>query len=295
MKKILVLACFLVISMQMKAQKTVDIGLRGGLAIPNIVATGDNVLSDGYSSRLSFGGGVLTEIGLSNLLSVRIGVEYSGQGGKRDGVQAMSTNQMITDISTQLGANGVTIPAEFTTWLGQLAGHYPVFYADVKNTAKFDYLMIPVSLQVGKNLGNGPCRLYVNAGPFVSFLMSGQQISKGKTKFYLGADKALTFWDTLPPEFQGALSYLPELAALGDVLQNGTEFGTATITGDLRPVNVGIQGNVGLSYKCSDRNRLFIEAGGNYGFVRIQKDATNGANRLGSANVMVGYAYRIVN
>ncbi|MDR2382689.1 MAG: PorT family protein [Prevotellaceae bacterium] len=289
MKKIVLLLCFFVLSKGIEAQP-VNLGLRGGLAIPNIVAGSENALSDGYSSRFAGSGGIFTEIGINNTFSVRFGVEYSGQGGKRNGIQAMSSNQLVMDMATRMGAN---ITEETAAMLGEMATLMPpVFYADVNNTVKFDYLMLPLSLQAGKTLGDSPYRIYVNAGPFVSFLMSGEQVSKGSSKLYSGADKTGTLWTTLPSDIQSnILEKAPELA---HVLENGTEFGASVITGEIRPVNFGIQGNIGLSYQCGKHNRFFIEAGGNYGFVRIQKNKSNGDNSIGSANIVIGYSFRIV-
>jgi hypothetical protein len=290
MKKILFLLCFIVFNIKVYAQP-VNLGIRGGLAVPNIVSGSDNPLSTGYSSRFAGNGGIFTEIGLNNLFSVRFGVEYTGQGGKRNGVQAMSSNQLIMDMATRLGAN---ITESTVAMLGEMATYIPpVFYADVKNTAKFDYLMLPVSLQMGKNLGNSPYRIYVNAGPFISFLMSGEQVSKGLSKLYADATKTTTLWSSIPSEIQAHITEsVPELA---HVLENGTEFGVSVITGEIRPVNFGIQGNIGLSYQYNNRNRFFIEAGGNYGFIRIQKNKLNGANHIGSANLTVGYSFQIKN
>jgi len=290
MKRISLLFCLFLLNMEIYAQ-SVDFGVRGGMAVPNIVAGNGNPLSEGYSSRISAGGGVFTEIGLNDKFSVRFGIEYTGQGGKRNGVQAMSSNQLIMDMATRIGSD---ITEETAAILGQMAAYMPAtFYADVKNTAKFDYLMVPISLQVGKNLRNSLYRVYINAGPFISFLMSGEQISKGTSKLYSTADKTQTLWATIPSDVQALISSgVPELA---QILENGTEFGSSVITGELRPVNFGVQGNVGLSYQYNSRNRFFIEAGGNYGFVRIQKDKSSGINHLGSANIMVGYAFRITN
>jgi hypothetical protein len=289
MKKIVFLLGFFVLSNGIDAQ-SVNLGLRGGLAIPNIVSGSDNPLSAGYSSRFASGGGIFTETGINDIFSVRFGVEYSGQGGKRNGIQAMSSNQLIMDMATRMGAN---ITEETAAMLGQMAAYMPsTFYAEVNNTAKFDYLMIPLSLQAGKNLGNGPYRIYVSAGPFVSFLMSGEQVSEGSSKLYAGADKTTTLWTMIPPETQSLIA--AEAPELAHVMENGAEFGTSVITGEIRPVNFGFQGNIGLSYRCGNNSRFFIEAGGNYGFIRIQKNKANGDNSIGSANVMIGYSFRIV-
>ncbi|MDR1130091.1 MAG: outer membrane beta-barrel protein [Prevotellaceae bacterium] len=289
MKKILLFICLSIFSVKIYSQ-AVNLGFRGGLSIPNIIAGGGNPLSEGYSSRLAGSGGIFTEIRLNGTYSLRFGVEYTGQGGKRNGIQAMSSNQMITDIATRMGA-GIT--EDIAATLGQMAQYMPpIFYADVKNLAKFDYVMIPVSLQAGKNLGNSPYRIYANAGPFVSFLMSGEQVSKGASKIYSDAAKTQTLWEIIPTETQTLINNtVPELAG---ILEAETEFGASVITGELRPANFGVQGNLGLSYQYNKRNRFFVEVGGNYGFIRIQKNKSNGSNYIGSANIMIGYSFEII-
>ncbi|KAA6317804.1 hypothetical protein EZS27_032099 [termite gut metagenome] len=285
MKRILVLALSL-LSLYGYSQ-TVNVGVRGGLSIPNVVGGGDNPLSKGYSSRFAGTGGVFAELGMNDLLSLRLGIEYSGQGGNRNGVQAMSSNQLMASMAGMLAI----LPPALAPALGQIP---EIFYADVKNTTKFDYLMIPLSLQVGKDLGGSwkSWRVYVGAGPFVSFLLSAEQVSKGKSKLYIDATKSQTLWSLIPAELQPTIQGLaPELEG---ALNSESEFGTADIKDDLRKVNVGVQGDLGLSYQCN-RNRLFLEVGGNYGLVRLQKDASNGSNHIGSATVTVGYAYRLGN
>jgi len=291
MKKLFTLLSILLFFVAITNAQTVDIGLKGGVAIPNIVGGNNNPLSEGYKSRFSGNGGFFTEIKFNNheKISFRFGVEYIGQGGKRNGMQAMSSNQVIMDMATQMS----NISEETVALLAQMGALMPpYFYADVKNTAKFDYLMIPLSIQIGKDLGQSPWQVYVNAGPFVSLLMSGEQVSKGMSLLYVDANKSTSVWENVPVPIQTTItSNVPELA---NVLENGSEFGTSNITGTLRPVNVGVQGNIGLSYKCDNGNKFFAEIGGNYGFVRIQKDKNNGVNRLGAATVMFGYAFNIM-
>ncbi|KAA6342972.1 hypothetical protein EZS27_009316 [termite gut metagenome] len=289
MKRILVLALSL-LSLYGYSQ-TVNVGVRGGLSIPNVVGGGDNPLSKGYSSRFAGTGGVFAELGMNDLLSLRLGIEYSGQGGNRNGVQAMSSNQLMASMAGMLAV----LPSELAPALAPALEQIPgIFYADVKNTTKFDYLMIPLSLQVGKDLGGSwkSWRVYAGAGPFVSFLLSAEQVSKGQSKLYIDAAKSKTLWSIVPTELQQPIA--ENASYLKDVLDEKSEFGTADIKNDLRKVNVGVQGDLGLSYQCN-RNRFFLEVGGNYGFVRLQKDASNGSNHIGSATVTVGYAYRLGN
>jgi hypothetical protein len=252
------------------------------MSVPNIIAGGDNPLSKGYSSRVAGEGGLFAELELNSVFSLRLGVEYAGQGGKRNGVQAMSSGQLMTDLVAKLGS---TLPAESLALLASMSESMPaVFYTDVKNTAEFDYLMIPLSLQAGKTIGATPWRVYVNAGPFLSFLMSAKQISQGAGRLYLDREMTTSLGSVIPEQIQQMLP--PEVT---QVLSNEIEFGTSVITKQLRPLNAGVQGNLGVSYQ-HNRNRLFLEVGGNYGFVRVQKDKSNGSNNLGAATVMIGYA-----
>jgi hypothetical protein len=276
MNRIFILASSLLLA-SLCCYSQVSIGLRGGLSVPNIVAGGDNPLSKGYTSRLAGAGGLFAEYDLNQTFALRLGLEYSGQGGKRDGVQAMRADALVSSFAGNL-------PAQLSPVLDAIPG---IIYADVKNTAKFDYLMVPLSLQAGKDL-NRSLRLYVGAGPFVSFLLSASQETQGNVKIYVDADQKKTLWDVIPAAFQPVVAAaVPELAY---VMQNGVDFGGKTdIKNELNTVNAGIQGNVGLSYRC-DRHKVFLEVGGNYGFVELQKDKANGSNRTGSGTFMLGYS-----
>jgi hypothetical protein len=276
MNKIFILALSLLLT-SLCCYSQVSVGLRGGLSIPNIVAGGDNPLSNGYTSRLTGAGGLFAEWDMNQTLSLRLGVEYSGQGGKRNGVQAINASQLMSGL-------GAELPPQLSPVMDAIPG---VLYVDVNNTAKFNYLMVPLSLQVGKDFSES-WRVYVGGGPFVSFLMSANQTTKGNAKLYVDAGQNQALWDLIPAEMQPAISGLaPELAY---VLQNGVDFGgTTDIKNDLNTVNAGIQGNIGLSYRF-DRHKVFVEVGGNYGFIEMQKDKANGSNRIGSGSVMLGYA-----
>lgn len=62
------------------------------------------------------------------------------------------------------------------------------------------------------------------------------------------------------------------------------------IKSDLRKGNFGIEGDLGIALSVSS-GKLFLEAGGNYGFLNIQKGTQNGKNQTGAASIRVGYAY----
>ena len=267
----------------------VKFGIKGGMNLPNITAGGKNTpVSEGYKSRTAMGAGIFTELQFNQRVSFRLGVEYSGQGGKKDGMQAMPVQRLITEIGNGMG---MTVTDQQIAGLMAIAGSLPqYYYADIDNKTKFDYVMIPLLAQFGWDLGQSPWRVYVNAGPFVSFLISGKQVSKGTSKMYADASGTSTLWDVLTPPIQGLVaSEFPDMQA---TLNDPVPFGTANITSEMKTTNFGVTGNVGIRYQCN-RNYFFLEAGGNYGFATVQDDSANGSNRIGAGSIMLGYAFSL--
>ncbi|PSL46221.1 outer membrane protein with beta-barrel domain [Chitinophaga niastensis] len=245
-------ALFTIICIQAKAQ--VDVGVRGGLSIPNLTAGGkeNNPLNTGYSSRLGPDFGAFVEYHVSHLFSIQGMIDYSSQGGKKSGLQAFPFPPAMAGQLPQ----GMPAP----TYL----------YANFKSEAKLNYLMVPILAKFGWDLGHAsPLRLYVDAGPFFGFLVSAKQVTSGSSLFYLDA------------EGKQPITQSPQS------LDNTTD-----IKNQLNTFNFGVSGNVGLAYHFS-RNQVFVEAGGNYGFLNIQKGSNNGKNNTGAATVSLGYAYRI--
>ncbi|MDQ0107270.1 porin family protein [Chitinophaga terrae (ex Kim and Jung 2007)] len=234
--------------LQANAQQ-IDLGARGGISIPNLSAGGkeSNPLNEGYKSRLGPEFGIFGEYHFSKLFSIQAQVNFSGQGGKKEGLQAMPADPRM---ASQLP------PGTLYT------------YANFKSEAKFNYLMVPILAKFGWNLGKSPFRLYVDAGPFVGFLLSAKQVVTGTSPVYLDP--------------QGQTQILPATPLDADV----------DIKNQLNKVNVGISGNVGVAYQFG-RSSIFIEGGGNYGFLNIQKGSANGKNNIGAGTVVLGYGFRI--
>lgn len=227
------------------------LGVRGGISIPNLSAGGsnENPLNTGYSSRLGPDFGIFGEFKISHVFSFQPMLEYSSQGGKKDGLQAFPT------------------PAAFSAFFPQ--GTAPTYlYANFKSEAKINYLMVPLLAKFGWNLKpKSLVRIYVDAGPFVGFLLSAKQVTSGSSIIYADA---------------GGLQPLPAGSQFFDTTQN--------IKSQLNSVNFGAEGNVGVSYKTGNGN-IFVEGGFNYGFLNIQKGTANGKNNTGAATVSLGYAY----
>ena len=231
----------------------VAIGVRGGISIPNLTAGGSeqNPLNTGYSSRQGPEFGLFAEIKFSDLFSLQPMVEYSSQGGKKDGLQALPTPTAIAEYYQSQGAPAPTY-----------------VYARYNSEAKFNYLMIPILAKFGWDLGHkSPFRVYVDAGPFVGFLLNAKQVTSGSSDFYSDAG--------------GTMPITPSPENLNN---------TQDIKSELHSTNFGIEGNVGFAYHLK-RSYVFVEGGGNYGFLNIQKGTANGKNNIGAGTASLGYAY----
>ena len=292
MKKFLSTTIIIILATCGSYAQDVKFGFRGGMNLSSMMAGGNNTpVSEDYQSRLAAGWGLFTELQLNPAVSLRLCVEYSGMGGKKDGMQAMPTQRLITAMGNSIGM-GIT--EQQLTALGALMKFTPQFYyAGMDNTTKLDYVMIPLMAQFCRNIGQSPWRVYVNAGPFASFLLTGKQISKGNSKLYSDASGTITVWEDLVNNSPAIVALVQsEFPDVEKSLNDPVTFGTTNITGEMKSVNFGVTGNVGIRYQCKS-NYFFLEVGGNYGFFTVQDDDTSGSNRIGAASVMAGYAFSL--
>jgi hypothetical protein len=230
--------------------QAISIGGKGGISIPNLTSGGsNNPVNTGYKSGLGPNAALFGEYSFSNLFSLELGVEYSAQGGNKNGKQALT---VTPDIAALFYPN----PAP------------PYLWTNFDAEAKLDYLMVPLLAKFGFDFGaHGNFRAYASAGPFASFLLGAKTITKGNSNVYI--DEA----ETIP------------------LLTGPTSFDTTlNIKDELRDFNWGVEVNLGVAYHF-DQHSIFLEGGGNYGFVIIQKDKANGQNNAGAATIRVGYAY----
>jgi len=144
---------------------------------------------------------------------------------------------------------------------------YPVpayLYANFNTVSRLNYIELPVMAKYTLPL-NKKFDVFISAGPYVGFLFNAKNISTGKSNVYLD---------------EKATEQITTQAVSFDTTQD--------IKSDLKQFNVGIQGGVGISMKLK-KGILFFTAGGNYGFIPIQKDKSNGQNNTGAATLIVGY------
>ena len=261
MKKYLLVFVFLAGAVFVNAQK-IDIGLRGGLGIPNLTSGSNTTpLSEGYSSRLTTGFAAFVEFKINKTFSIQPMLEYSSQGGKKNKLQAME----IPDAFKPLLQGGLPPGTPMPEYL----------YADFKSEAKFNYLMLPILAKFGWDLGaDSPFRLYVNAGPFIGLLLNAKQVTSGTSEIYLD-DRG-----QMPLRIDPTQPFPQNLDA------------ETNIKDKLHKINAGAEANIGIAYKIK-RSSIFIEGGGNYGFIKIQKEDNIGKNNIGAATVMIGYKYSL--
>jgi len=226
------------------------IGARGGISIPNLTAGGSesNPLNTGYKSRLGGDAAIFAEFPVTAVFSIQPMIEYSSQGGKKEGMQAFPT------------------PPQYAPMFPQGAPAY--LYANFKSEAKLNYLLVPVLAKFGWNIHSSPLRIYVDAGPFAGFLLSAHQVLKGSSNIFMD------------PKGQQQLTPAP---------QNFDS--TKNIQDQLNTFNFGVSGNLGIAYHFN-QSRIFLEGGGNFGFLNIQKGSANGKNNTGAGTVDIGYAHR---
>ncbi len=140
-------------------------GLRGGPSLPRL-SSGGNEISQDYSSRLAPNIGIVAACSLTTCLSLQLEVNYSGQGGERDGVQPI----------TQVPPGLPPLPP----------GSY--LYGDFNNEAILNYLEIPVMLKWHHDLSEH-WRCYVVGGVFFGYLIEAEQRTRGTSQIYVDKNK----------------------------------------------------------------------------------------------------------
>ncbi|WP_143308910.1 porin family protein [Chitinophaga vietnamensis] len=238
----------------MEASAQVDIGARGGISIPKLSAGGNE------KNPLNSG--------YSSRLGPDFGVFAEYHVSKLFSVQAMV--EYSSQGGQKSGLQAYPTPDEMKPYFAPNPA--PTYlYADFKSEAKLNYLMVPILAKFGWDLGKqSPWRLYVDAGPFFGFLLSAKQVTSGSSAVFLDPEGKQPITAAGTPSFDA----------------------TKDIKDQLNTFNFGISGNIGLAYHFN-RSQIFVEGGGNYGFLNIQKGHDNGKNNTGAATVVLGYAYRL--
>jgi Outer membrane protein beta-barrel domain len=237
------------------------LGAKVGYGIPNLSAGSVTTpLSQGYSSRNGFYGGLMAEMPLTGGLSLTAELNYSSQGGKRDGMQALPVPDNMAQMWQLLAGAGVSM------------GKY--MYADINSEAILNYIEIPIMAKYSFKLESN-LSLFVEAGPYLGILMEAKNVTSGYSYIYLDPNKNLSLDDALQ---------LAGQSGLGSLNFNDSQ----KITSQLHRFNVGGQAAAGLAMKAGP-GKIFVKGGGNFGFIPIQKSKADGTNNTGAGTVTIGY------
>jgi hypothetical protein len=138
-------------------------------------------------------------------------------------------------------------------------------YANFASTVRLQYLMLPVLLKYTLNPGSaGHWKIYAEGGFFGAVLVTAKASASGSSKVYY--DKEQT---------QPVGSFFVNFDSTGD------------IKNQLHTGNFGVEGDLGLLYQMNS-TAVFVEGGGNYGFIDLQKNSQNGTNHTGALIFRIG-------
>ncbi|MDP4201406.1 MAG: porin family protein [Bacteroidota bacterium] len=144
----------------------------------------------------------------------------------------------------------------------------PYLYASYNSEAKLNYLIVPVLARFNWSICRTlPLKFVAAVGPFAGFLLNAHQVTSGSSVIYLDAAG------------QYPISSMQSFDA------------NTNIKDQLHTFNMGINGFIGFTYNLTSKNALFIEGGGNFGFIPIQKNSSDGKNYTGAGVVTIGYSY----
>jgi hypothetical protein len=150
-----------------------------------------------------------------------------------------------------------------------LAQYFPpgtqYLYANFTSTVRLQYLLLPVMIKYTLGLSHsGKWKLYADGGFFGGLLITANASASGTSKVFLDKEQ------TQP---------------LGSLAVNFDS--TGNIKSQLHKGNFGVEGNLGILYRINS-TAVFAEAGGNYGFIDLQKNSQNGINHTGALIFRVG-------
>ena len=173
--------------------QSIWVGVKGGVSIPNLKSSSSNPVSRGWSSIQGPYFGLVAAYKLSNVFYLQTELNYASQGGKKSGLQAISSKPY-----TSFFPPGTDVPK--------------YFYAVFSNEVHLNYMELPVLIKLEYVLNN-QFGLFVNGGPYFGYLLSAKNLSSGKSNVYF--DEQLT---------QPALPAPADFAATTNVINDINRF-----------------------------------------------------------------------
>ncbi len=239
-------------------QAPVFVGVKAGLSIPNLTSgESKNDWNKDYKSRVGPQFGIFANIPIGKHWSIVPGLDFAGQGGKRNNRQPM------------------TIPEQYlSVFQNTFNSDKDYLFGNLNNTSRLNFLQIPVQIQYHTAIGrNDKLEFFAQFGPFVGYMLAAKQlIHSDSLRVFLRDSDTSEIPQFLVQEFFGS--------SIDTVIDGKKE---------LYHWNYGIQGSIGFNYIIG-KGKLSIEGGGNYGLRYLQRGDAHGKNRIGAGLVVVGYA-----
>lgn len=258
----------------------VKIGGKVGYSIGRITDNSDNIYTEDYESSSGVDFGAIFEFPMSELFSLQTEILYTQRGGERQGLQPIPTAAL-----SQLGS------IDQLNYMLSLQGKDPVtdtnpMYADFTNVSELNYLEIPLLAKLG---WGDEWRFYVEAGPYIGFLVRSNQVTSGTSLITLDAEGT-------DPLVVANPNYDPTDPSQGPlwVPVPPQSFDAETDTkGELNTLNYGFHAGAGLIKKFAEKHEVFLGFRGSWGAKTIQKDRDYGESHIGGLVFSVGYMYQL--
>ena len=241
--------------------QTTKYGIRLGVGLPSLESKDDNIYSKDYKTVAGFDGGLFADFGITENFSIKAELAFARKGGERNGTQPILSALLPAELTGSL-------PPGTTLW------------AEFDNKAVFSYIEIPILAKYEWHLGD-TWGVYVNAGPYVDFIISPKQVTKGESTIYYDEAGTMPLMVPLPPDFQVFVQAPP------------ADFtATTDIDKDLATMDFGAMFGVGVTAAISENSELLFDVRGSYGFIPLQNDIDlYGTVHMGSITFALGYAY----
>ncbi len=223
------------------------IGIKGGISVPELKG-GGTPQSEGYSSRLAPNFGALINYSLNSYFSLQAEVLFSGQGGKRNGMQVID--------------NVPNMPVPPNTTL----------YANFDNETILNYLEIPVLIKFSFLESSSAFTEYVDAGPYLGILLNAKTQTSGSSSIYLDKDGtepvSVNGYPIPPQNFNNETNITSDIKTLNVGITGGIGITLNTTAGqfdlDLRGVYGFIPIQSDNSNGSNNTGALYLTVG--YGF-----------------------------
>lgn len=136
---------------------SIMVGVKGALSLPSLSDNSNNIFTENFKSYVSFETGIFSEFSFSDLLALKVELNYTVKGGERSGYQPLPDDSYITT--------------------GQLV------YGTVDNKTSLNYIELPI---LAKFTFGDDWKFFGNVGPYLGFLVDAKQTIEGTIDLNFG-------------------------------------------------------------------------------------------------------------